>query len=149
MLIQTATSIRYGAYKQLRIYCDILTDRILEYEDRIRNALNLPDIIHIKLRPMRSVLGTARYLTSPKMKVISIELEVRQPLKSFDNTLIHELIHAEQFHENRLAHSDDQKWFKWQGVDYSKKYDDYRKLPWEEEAYERADCLTPVIFEYK
>lgn len=149
MLIEIATSIKYGSYKQLRSYSENLADRILKFEDIIRQTLNLPDKIHIKLRPIRNALGTARYLISDKMKVSSIELDVRQSGKSFDNTLIHELVHAEQFYEDRLAHSDDKKWFKWHGHYYDLKSDMYRDLPWESEAYERAEYLTPIIFGYK
>lgn len=149
MLIETATSIRYGSYKHLKAYSEILTNRILEFEENIRSILNLPDKIHIKLRPIRNALGTARYLVSNKMKVSSIELDVRQTIKSFDDTLIHELVHAEQFYEDRLAHSDDKRWFKWHGDYYDLKYDEHRDLPWEAEAYTRAEYLTPIIFGYK
>ena len=149
MVIDIANSIRYGSYKCYKLYSDILSDRILDFEDNIRNVLNLPDKIHIKLRPMRGVLGTARYLVNNEMRVTSIEIDARQNRVTFDNTLIHELIHAEQFYENRLEHSDDKTWFKWHGMDYTKRYENHIDLPWEAEAYERADYLTPIIFGYK
>lgn len=149
MIIDLATSVRYGNYKQFKKYGNILADRVLTFEDKIRGILNLPDKIHIRLRPMRFVYGTARYIVSDIMKVCSIEIDIRQKIKTFDNTLIHELVHAEQYYEDRLAHTADLKWFKWKGEDVSLKYQDYKELPWEAEAYARADYLTPIIFGYK
>jgi hypothetical protein len=83
------------------------------------------------------------------MTVCSIEIDIKQDLRMIDNTLIHELIHAEQYHENRLTHTDDKQWFKWKGEEVSNKYKNYFELPWEAEAYTRADILTPKIFRYK
>lgn len=149
MIIELSSTIQRGNYRMYRVYGDILADRILEHEDVIRNTLNLPDKIHIKIRPLRYNYGIARYIISEDQIVCSIELDVKQELKIFDNTLIHELIHAEQYHENRLALTDDSTWFKWKGEEVSKRYQNYIDLPWEAEAYERSAELTPIIFKYK
>jgi len=149
MIIELSTTIQYGSYKMYKVYGDILADRILEHEDVIRNILNLPDKIHIKIRPIRYNYGTARYIVSESLSVCLIEIDVKQELKTFDNTIIHELIHAEQYHENRLSLTDDSTWFKWKGEEVSKRYQNYIDLPWEAEAYERSAELTPIIFKYK
>jgi hypothetical protein len=149
MIVDLATSVKYGNYKKYKLYGEIITGRILDHEDGIRQTLNLPDKIHIRLRPIRHFYGLARYHKNDEMTVCSIEIDIKQELQVIDNTLIHELIHAEQYHENRLTHTEDKKWFKWKGEEVSNKYKNYIELPWEAEAYTRADILTPKIFRYK
>jgi hypothetical protein len=149
MIVELSTSIRYGNYKQYKLYGEILIERILEHESKLRKLLNLPDKIVVKIRPMRSILGSARYMTGDKYDVCLIEIDCRQNLKSFDNTLVHELVHAEQYYENRLTYTDDKRGFKWLGNDVGKKYLSYFESPWEVEAFSRADELTPKVFKYR
>jgi hypothetical protein len=149
MVIDFSSSLYHSKYRPYRLYAEILSDRVLEHEDTIRSILNLPDKIHIRLRPLRYNYGIARYIIEDTHSICSIELDVKQELRMFDNTLIHELIHAEQYHENRLTLTEDQTWFKWKGEEVSKKYQNYTDLPWEAEAYSRAEMLAPIVFNYK
>jgi hypothetical protein len=148
MIVSIANSIRYGNYKQYKDYSCILENEIELAEDKIRNEINLPELIVIKLRPMRNKLGEA-VLISHTMTIGSVELDARQTLPEFRDTLLHELVHIEQFYENRLEQGSNINFYKWNGIEIFSKpteYAEYINLPWEREAMKRAAKLVSKIF---
>jgi hypothetical protein len=148
MIVSIANSVKYGNYKKYKGYSSILESEIELAEEKIRNEINLPELIVIKLRPMRNKLGQA-VLISEEITVGSVELDVRQTLLEFRDTLLHELVHIEQFYENRLEQCSNINFYKWNGVEMFSKpteYAEYVKLPWEREAMKRATKLVSKIF---
>ena len=148
MIVSIANSVKYGNYKQYKKYSSILESEIELAEEKIRNEVNLPEHVVIKLRPMRNKLGQA-VLISEEITVGSVELDVRQTLREFRDTLLHELVHIEQFYENRLEQGSNINFYKWNGIEIFSKpteYAEYINLPWEREAMKRAAKLVSKIF---
>jgi hypothetical protein len=149
--ITIATSIRYGNYKQhlnnALSFVDIITDTFSD----ICNYINLPRRLYINIRPARGVYGRAFYLTEPSTiagRDYMVEIDARQSKDLFEDTLLHELVHIEQFYEGRLAGGGPGH-FKWYKRDISiitSSFEEYNNLPWEREANERAKILKKVIF---
>lgn len=147
--ISLARSIQYGNYKQHRasafLYIDILKNNI-KY---IKEFIKLPKRLSFVFRPIRGAEGMAYYIQhkdSPRDYIV--EIDVRQDLPSFKNTLLHELVHIEQFSQGRLK-SAGTKYYKWFGremlIDISS-FDAYNQLPWEVEANSRAQLLQEIVF---
>jgi hypothetical protein len=149
--ITLATSVRYGNYKQhldsALFFIDVLKD---SFND-IKQFIKLPRNLNIVFRPVRDAYGRAFYV---KPNVFSesrqyvVEVDVRQDLATFKNTMIHELVHIEQFYQGRLKDAGSMH-FKWNGkkmlIDTSS-LDIYNGLPWEVEANVRAELLSHVVF---
>lgn len=149
--ITIATSVRYGNYKQhldsALFFIDILKDSFSD----IKQFIKLPRNLNIVFRPVRDAYGTAFYVKPnvfSESKQYVVEVDVRQDLATFKNTMIHELVHIEQFYQGRLK-EDDSMHFKWNGkkilLDMSS-LDIYNSLPWEVEANVRAELLSHVVF---
>jgi hypothetical protein len=149
--ITLATSVRYGNYKQH-------LDSALFFIDILKNSFNdiklfikLPKNLVINFRPVKCAFGRAYYLkpnqSSPLRKYI-VEIDVRQDLETFKNTVVHELVHIEQFYQGRLKDAGSMH-FKWNGkkmlIDHSS-LDAYNNLPWEIEANTRAELLSKIVF---
>lgn len=146
MIVDIAKSIKSGKYKHLSLYAEALERRIYDYADIIYDHLNLPDHVYIKLRPIPHALGYARYMQDSNLTVCEVQLDIRQRLTQFDSTLIHELIHAEQYKAGDLVYSESLKCLTWRGKPYSLKHFTYYELPWELDAYSRSEKLTQLIF---
>ena len=149
--ITLATSVRYGNYKQhldcALFFIDILKD---SFND-IKQFIKLPKNLNINFRPVRCAFGRAYYVRpsqSSSAKEYIVEIDVRQDLATFKNTMIHELVHVEQFYQGRLKDAGSM-YFKWNGkkmlIDTSS-LDAYNELPWEIEANVRAELLSHVVF---
>lgn len=77
-----------------------------------------------------------------------IYIDPRRTFKAVVTTLMHELVHAEQYKQGRLKSSGGA--FFWNGqlqvpVDPSVSVEAYKNLPWEKEAYGRQDELTQKV----
>ena len=149
--ITLATSVRYGNYKQhldsALFFIDILTASF----DEIKQFIKLPRNLNINFRPVRDAFGRAFYLKPNQFSSARnyiVEIDVRQDLATFKNTMIHELVHIEQFYQGRLKDAGDMH-FKWNGkkmlIDMSS-LDTYNSLPWEIEANVRAELLSEIVF---
>ncbi len=149
--ITLATSVRYGNYKKhldsALFFIDVLTDSFNE----IKQFIKLPRNLTINFRPVRSAFGRAFYLKPSPLssgRDYIVEIDVRQDLETFKNTMIHELVHIEQFYQGRLKEAGEMH-FKWNGkkmlIDMSS-LDIYNSLPWEVEANVRAELLSKIIF---
>ena len=148
MQIVIATSIKHGKYKELLSYADQLKNLVLDASKKISKHYNLPEII-ITIRPMREMYGTAHYIHRKGVKIYKVDISIKQDIQEFKNTLLHELTHIEQFYEGRMKSSTKVSCTKWNGKNINHKtscIDEYVKLPWEVEAYSRADKLTKKIF---
>lgn len=149
--ITIATSVRYGNYKQhlnnVLYFIDILTD---SFND-IKQFIKLPKNLVFNFRPVRSAFGRAFYVKEDAFsnkKQYIVELDARQDPVTFKDTLLHELVHIEQFYQGRLKDAGPMH-FKWNGrkmfIDASS-LDAYNNLPWEVEASTRAKLLSEIIF---
>lgn len=149
--ISIVPSVRYGNYKAFlnnALYCiDILEGSF----HAIKQYISLPRNLDIVFRPVRDAYGRAFY-TTPKpfsaSKQYIVELDVRQDPVTFKDTLIHELVHIEQFYQKRLVDAGPMH-FKWKGekmlVDQST-IEAYNDLPWEIEANNRSKRINAIIF---
>jgi hypothetical protein len=150
--ITLASSVRYGNYKEHYLNALFLSDILKEKYQTIQDYIELPKCIKIVFRPVRAAFGRAFYLKScaeRRNREYIVELDVRQDIATFKNTLLHELIHIEQFYQGRLLDAGSMH-FKWNGkktlIDTSN-LDAYNNLPWEREAIERSAKLEKVVFD--
>jgi hypothetical protein len=150
--ITIASSVRYGNYKEHYNNALFLSDIVKEKYNAIKEYIELPQFINIAFRPVRSAFGRAFYIKSDaarRNREYIVELDVRQDMVTFRNTLLHELVHVEQFYQGRLLDAGTMH-FKWNGkktlIDTSN-LDAYNNLPWEREAIERSTKLEAVIFD--
>jgi len=146
-----ATSVRYGNYKEHYQNALLFADTVKQSYDTIKQFIKLPKNVFINFRPVRDAYGRAFFtksLTKTYGKNYIVELDVRQNFDIFKNTLIHELVHIEQFYQGRLKDAGPMH-FKWNGkkmlIDMSS-LDIYNSLPWEVEATVRAELLSHVVF---
>ncbi len=154
--ISIATSVRYGNYKQHFDDALFMVHTIVNKYDEIKQHIHLPRGLSIHLRPIRSVYGKAYYTTEEKnersYRSYWMEIDVRQDDETFYDTLLHELVHIEQFYERRLEDPGIPEHFKWKGKVMEIKscfLEEYNELPWEKEAIERAENLVEIIFKSK
>jgi hypothetical protein len=144
MEVSIATSVRYGGYKQHYSKALGFEEVIKDYEVRMRKVINLPANIDVVLRPIRRMYGRASF----RNKHFKVEIDIRQTYEEFKNTLLHELVHIEQFFEGRLS-NDEQGELVWYGKRYRVDMNNltaYVNLPWEEEAFRRASNLKKYLF---
>lgn len=155
--ITFATSIRYGNYKHYYDYAITLAGLTIENFLEIKKHINLPDKLTIHFRPIKGLWGKSYFTTfkenNRKCREYTVEIDVKQEIETFKDTLLHELVHTEQFYEKRLiAGSFDTDYFKWYNKKISlitKSGEEYDDLPWEREAIERSSKLVKIIFDEK
>jgi hypothetical protein len=146
------SSVRYGNYKEHLNNALFLSDILKEKYNTIKEYIELPKYINIIFRPIRCAYGRAFYLksdTARRNRNYVVELDARQDVETFKNTLIHELVHIEQFYQGRLLDAGPTH-FKWNGKKTAintVSLDVYNNLPWEIEANTRAEALYPIVFE--
>lgn len=74
------------------------------------------------------------------------EVEPRLAIKAMINTLAHEMVHAEQYHQGRLVQKNGTRF--WNGEACNNKgstYARYRAQPWEVEAFSRQNELAAIV----
>ena len=79
----------------------------------------------------------------------TVELDIRQNLDEFCDTLLHELVHIEQYFEGRLKLRSELYYSIYEGRKIrivSHKSEEYNDLPWEKEATKRAAKLKHIIY---
>lgn len=75
------------------------------------------------------------------------EIEPRFDIKTMISTLAHEMVHAEQYHQGRLAWKGGTQL--WNGEVITNKgstYARYRAQPWEVEAFDRQKELAAIVY---
>lgn len=149
MEIIIASSVRYGRYRNFLQAASEFVDVLSDKEKTIREYFNLPENIEIIMRPIRNLYGTASVLRYESGNEYLVEIDVRQSLEDFKDTILHELVHIEQYFENRLFLRSEHLYSTFEGQEFrliSNKSDDYNNLPWEKEAIEKSDKLKSIIF---
>ena len=148
--ITIATSVRYGNYKEHLNNALYVIDILNDSFSNIKQFIKLPKKLNIIFRPVRGAYGRAYYTKEEgsTSKEYIVELDVRQDPVTYRNTLLHELVHIEQFYQKRLVDAGPMH-FKWKGekmlVDQST-IEAYNDLPWEIEANNRSKRINAIIF---
>ena len=117
---------------------------------QLQNLIPLPENIEVEFRCM----GPSSYgetILNPKSLHKRIVLNVDLDVKGIFHTAIHELIHVSQMHMGKLAISRTGV-FVWENKTYpvdplKMSYNDYKKLPWEVDAYEQQQVLAKKLLE--
>lgn len=149
MEIEIVPSVKYGNYREFLGRAKSFEKLIQGSELRIRSYINLPEQVKIILRPIRNILGSAATYKVKTRNYYSVEIDVRQNLDEFCDTLLHELVHIEQYFEGRLKIRSELYYSVYEGRKIrlvSHKSDEYVNLPWEKEATKRAAKLKHIIY---
>lgn len=149
MDITIVPSVKYGNYKEFLERAKVFEMLIQKSERRIRKHINLPENVEITLRPIRGVYGTAATYKVKLKNHYAVELDIRQNLDEFCDTLLHELVHIEQYFEGRLKLRSELYYSIYEGRKIrivSHKSEEYNDLPWEKEATNRAAKLKRIIY---
>lgn len=114
--------------------------------DVLSKVLKLPENLHIRICCIKSLNTKGRYYYTQK----TAEVDPRRCyfVDSFIQTISHELVHAEQYHEGRLYWSATERMHCWNSdLVYNKgtTYKRYRSQPWEVEAFERQGELANFV----
>jgi len=138
-LVTIADSIRYGRYKAYRGNADRIAELIAKALPHARKLLDLPEHLVYHIRPLGGKYNGVYMNFFSK-----IELEVRRTnLGNVLETIMHELVHAEQFHQGRLKLKSGM--YHWHDEPHkvgNDTYAKYRARPWEAEAFERQSVLA-------
>lgn len=143
--VEIATSIKYGNYKAYQSAANELERFIDNATEHLGSMLTLPKFLTIKIRPIKGLTrGFFRFNDFDSW----IELDPRYSLRTIIDTLMHELVHCEQYTTGKLEFVNGG--YKWMGARYqeakpSVNYTRYRDLPWEEEAFTRQSVLAAEI----
>ena len=113
----------------------------------LSKVLNVPENMYVRVCGIKARNVNGRYLALTK----TCEVDPRKTYsyRSFIRVLAHEMVHAEQFHENRLMWSAQNRSFMWNDELSKNKgttYKRYRGQPWEVEAFGRQDDLAEIVF---
>jgi len=149
MEIIIASSVRYGKYRNFLQAANKFVDVLSAKEKTIREYFSLPENIEIIMRPIRGLYGTASVLRCECGNKYMVEIDIRQSLEEFKDTILHELVHIEQYFENRLFLRSEHLYSTFEGQEFrliSNKSDDYNNLPWEKEAIEKSAKHKSIIF---
>lgn len=119
------------------------------YQDAKR-YLPLPENLEVEFKCM----GPSSYgetILDPRQFYKRIVINVDLDTKGIFHTTIHELIHVSQMHTGRLTASRTGV-FVWDNKTYpvdplKMSYNDYKKLPWEVDAYEQQQVLAKKLLE--
>lgn len=140
--VSIADSIRYGRYKAYLPNANRIADLVTKAMPHARKMLVLPEHIVFHIRPLGGKYNGVYMNFFNK-----VELEVRRTnLGSILETIMHELVHAEQFHQGRLKLKSGM--YHWNDVAHkvgNDTYAKYRARPWEAEAFERQDQLAVAV----
>jgi hypothetical protein len=150
MEVKIVSSVKSGKYKSFLENAEILQGITKSRYNWITRFINLPKNIEIIFRPIHMKYGRALVYKDGDGFRYVVEIDIRQGLSDFYDTLIHELVHIEQFFEGRLSVNSDSDFFVWEGKKVmpisTTETELYNNLPWEKEAIERAAILVKKVF---
>ncbi len=111
-----------------------------------RKLLDFDPDVKIVIKPMR---GNTLGMYNSFIKTVRIDPRIKNPQEIVES-LCHELVHAEQFHQGRMtsAVNEGKLVVLWNGVVCYNKgmtYVSYRKQPWEVEAFSRQKELADLV----
>lgn len=142
--VEVALSLCTGTIttKNLNQKIDVIID-VLEVAPQL---LNIPGNIRVVIRPIKGTT-MGRYFNYKPVPLI--EVDPRYPMDAVVETIMHELVHAEQYFTKKLDHSWDGRMY-WNGVQHENvkppvDRQAYRALPWEAEAFERMGPLADQV----
>ena len=137
--VTIADSIRYGRYKAYIGNANRIAELITKALPHARKLLDLPEHLVYSIRPLGDKYNGVYMNIFNK-----IELEVRRTnIGNILETIMHELVHAEQFHQGRLKLKSGM--YHWHNTPHkvgNDTYAKYRARPWEAEAFERQSSLA-------
>lgn len=115
--------------------------------DILSKVLNVPENMYVRVCGIKSrtISGRCAVLT----KTCEVDPRKTYSYRNFIKVLAHEMVHAEQFHENRLSWSNVSSSFIWNEEVSKNKgttYNRYRAQPWEVEAFDRQESLAEIVF---
>jgi len=133
--ISLATSIKYGNYKHLQNDAKHVFNWIRHYWNDFKEWFDFDNDVEFHVRPVR---GGAHGWYRSKQK--RIEIDPRYGPKKILDTIAHELVHAEQYKQGRLAWDSKKLVSLWNGKFHKRgtTHQQYLDLPWEVEARERS-----------
>lgn len=143
--IKISDSIRYGRYQHMKAQAQAIFNLIDRAMPHARKIMDLPDSLNFIIRPMGG-----KYNGGYNFRYKQIGLDPRRSnIGTILSTLMHELVHAEQYHTGKLTQTNLRTQL-WNGEAVNNKgttYEAYRKLPWEAEAFARQEVLAKQITE--
>ena len=109
--------------------------------------VNIDDHVVVRIAGVKKRTTRGHYQSEYKLATI----DYRHKLADIMQTLAHELVHAEQYHEGRLAHGHKYPYKQvWQGVSYvgkgKNKHSRYLNQPWEIEARDRQINIAHQVW---
>ena len=128
------------------VFCDVKTirenfksqqDQMLKAFEIAKSKLKVDDVkIHFRnIRQSKDVVHKGRYCSNTK----TIEIDCKQfDLKSKVETIIHEMTHAKQWQDKKLAMKGQKYLFDKKTYAKPKTHEEYLELPWEVEARQTA-----------
>ena len=134
--------------KKYRLY-DV--DRYAQIASRsvpiLKQDLNVPDDFKLILKPVRSKQYHGYYVDEDRTAIV----DPRRRLSTFVTTIVHEMVHAQQYHEGRLElkYTKRSGWKYWWNGRVSEHQGEsmstYLRQPWEVEALELQDILALFV----
>ena len=124
----------------IKIYERLLIEAVISF---IKDKFNFSANITIKKTDNFKLIGYIALNDRTKNGDFVLHYNPSQSYTAIIYSVIHELTHIKQAVKGELSASDDYKSIIWNGKPYlvskinkiSKKFEEYEKLPWEEEAY--------------
>ena len=107
--------------------------------------LVLPDDVTIRIAHTKKATNHGAFYSKEKVVVV----DPRFAYKTMMQTICHELVHAEQYYEGRLAWDYDKGVQMWNDAPVYNKgttYKRYREMPWEVEAFSRQEKLAEQVW---
>jgi hypothetical protein len=142
--IKIADSILYGRYQQHKDQAKKVASMIEMAMPHVRKLLNIPNGLLFVVRP-----NGGKYNGDYNERNKRIQVDPRRKnLGTILSTIMHELVHAEQYHTGKLSRSQHFNPPFWNGEAVDNKgttYEAYRKLPWEVEAFGRQEELAETV----
>ena len=145
--IKIAKSIMYGRYCENKDRSIEISKIFTMAMKHARKIMNLPESLQFEIRPIRGNV-TGYYNNSSK----TIALDPRdRTLGAILSTIMHELVHAEQYHTGRLVNKEgvhtwnNEMSEQVSAIVSSASYKKYRTFPWEVEAYSRQEELATRV----
>jgi hypothetical protein len=116
--------------------------------EHIDKYFELPDMINVLLVPLKGNTNGRWVDTKKTMHIDPRVTNKGRNLGSILSTFVHELAHAEQYRQGRLTYK--QGTYVWNKTDTIRRcksitFNRYYNLPWEIEAREKQDTITPLL----
>jgi hypothetical protein len=116
----------------------------------LKKILDVPSDIKIVIKPINSKNCRGSYNSVKKMVVIDPRAtngynyitHTPNTIMRLIETLAHEMVHAEQYKQNRLGWNYKNSCYLWEGKNCRKSY---MKRPWEIEAFRRQKSLAAMV----